>query len=203
MRATAEGFPLLRHNVFFGADYAAEFAAVFHQNRLPADPTVYVCAQDRHEDEGPGAPERLLCLVNAPPTGDSRPPTEPEMDQCQATMTARLARCGLALLPTGSVRTGPAEWERLFPATGGALYGPAQHGWRASFSRPGARSRMAGLYLAGGSAHPGPGVPMAALSGRFAAAAMLSDLGSTSRSRPGGMSGGTSTRSPRTVTASP
>ena len=69
--------------------------------------------------------------------------------------------------------TTPTDFERLFPATGGALYGRASHGWMASFQRPGARSRLPGLYLAGGSVHPGPGVPMAALSGRLAAASLL------------------------------
>ena len=67
--------------------------------------------------------------------------------------------------------TTPADFNRLFPATGGALYGRSSHGWTASFQRPGARTRIPGLYLAGGSTHPGPGVPMAALSGRSAAAA--------------------------------
>jgi len=46
----------------------------------------------------------------------------------------------------------------------------------AAFRRPGSRSALAGLYLAGGSVHPGPGVPMAALSGRLAAARLLADL---------------------------
>ena len=83
--------------------------------------------------------------------------------------------------PARSVVTTPTDFNRLFPATGGALYGQASHGWMASFSRPGARSTMPGLYLAGGSTHPGPGVPMAALSGRFAAAAVLADRASASR----------------------
>ena len=81
----------------------------------------------------------------------------------------------------GTVVTTPTDFDRLFPATGGALYGQASHGWRASFERPGARTRLAGLYLAGGSTHPGPGVPMAALSGQHAAACLLTDLGSTDR----------------------
>jgi 1-hydroxycarotenoid 3,4-desaturase len=45
----------------------------------------------------------------------------------------------------------------------------------ASFARPGAASRIPGLYLAGGSVHPGPGVPMAVMSGRLAAQRIMSD----------------------------
>ena len=79
--------------------------------------------------------------------------------------------------------TTPAQFHRLFPGTGGALYGAASHGWMALFSRPGSSSRLPGLYLAGGSVHPGPGVPMAAMSGRLAAETLLAHLDSTSRSR--------------------
>src|SRR5580698_8310937 len=94
--------------------------------------------------------------------------------------------------------TAPHHFPRLFPSTGGALYGPAQHNWRASFRRPGARSRLPGLYLAGGSVHPGPGLPMAALSGRQAALALISDLASMKSSFPAAMPGGMSTPSAMT-----
>jgi 1-hydroxycarotenoid 3,4-desaturase len=52
----------------------------------------------------------------------------------------------------------------------------ASHGANATFQRPAAVTRIPGLYFAGGSVHPGAGVPMAAMSGRLAAARVLEDL---------------------------
>jgi 1-hydroxycarotenoid 3,4-desaturase len=71
------------------------------------------------------------------------------------------------------VRTDPAAWEQRFAGTGGALYGRALAGWKDSFARPGAKTKLPGFYLAGGGVHPGPGLPMAATSGRIAAQCVL------------------------------
>lgn len=177
-------YPLVRHNVFFSHDYAKEFKELFQQSVLPTEPTVYVCAQDR-DDQGhaPPGPERFLILVNAPATGDQNRPTTSEIERCEAAAFSLLSRAGLDFphYTAPPVVTTPIEFDRLFPATGGALYGPASHGMTSPFNRVASRTKIAGLYLAGGAAHPGAGVPMAALSGRLAAKAVEQDLGSTKR----------------------
>ncbi len=202
MNASAAGFPLVRHNVFFDKDYRSEFDDIFRRRRLPQQGTVYVCAQDRLDDaSGPAGPERLLCLVNAPADGDTRPFDVQETDPCEHRSLALLRQCGLTLQAQAHqvVRTTPADFHRLFPATGGALYGPATHGWMSAFTKPASTSRVPGLYLAGGSVHPGPGVPMAAMSGHLAAATLMAHLDSTSRSRRVVISGGTSMPSATTA----
>lgn len=201
--APTSGFELSHHNVFFSNNYTAEFDDVFQHGRTPRAPTVYVCAQDRRDGESHprDAPERLLCLINAPANGTTpihAPPTlDPEeIASCQSRTFQQLARCGLSVQAQAAttVVTSPQDFEQRFPGTGGALYGPASHGWMAPFQRPSSRSRLKGLYLAGGSTHPGAGVPMATLSGRAAARSVLTDLASTSPSRTAAIPGGISTR---------
>jgi 1-hydroxycarotenoid 3,4-desaturase len=196
LNAPTSGFPLTRHNVFFSRDYVREFKDISQRGSIPDEPTIYVCAQDRGDDDCEiTGPERLFCLVNAPARGDTDPLSNEEIERCRETTFTLLSRHGLqvdrsmAELDT----TDPMQFERLFPGTGGALYGPASHGWRASFTRPGVKTKIAGLYLAGGSVHPGAGVPMAATSGRWAAATLLSDFASTGKSPTMAISGGTST----------
>ncbi len=183
-----KGFSLSRHNVFFSRDYQREFNEL--ASGYPTEPTVYICAQDR--DGHQGGPERLLLLVNSPANGDFAPQASAEVERA---MCRKLADCGLILdwNQEHIIMTDPARFGRLFPATGGALYGRASHGWMASFQRPAARTAVPGLYLAGGSVHPGPGAPMAALSGLLAAESLMMSKASTRRFRPAAITGGIST----------
>ena len=188
--AQTTGVTLLPHNVFFRrGSYGDEFDAIFKAGRLPARPTVYVRAQDRDRAAAVDGPERLFCIMNAPPTGDTTR-FDREVASCRAAARELFAACGLDvdLSDANSEVATPNHYAELFPHTGGALYGGVTHSIWAPLRRPAARSRMRGLYLAGGSVHPGAGVPMAAMSGRLAAAAVLEDVGlapsSTSDERP-------------------
>jgi 1-hydroxycarotenoid 3,4-desaturase len=188
------GFPLAHHNVFFSGDYPAEFEALFGQRRLAADPTVYVCAQDRvaHDDQALEGDERLFVIVNAPAAADTAALTTKEVERCERAMFSRLAKAGLAIAPRAMVVTTPSSFEQLAPGTGGSIYGAAAHGPFSALARPSSQTKLPGLFLAGGSVHPGPGVPMAALCGRTAARAVLRDLASMCRSHPVAMVGSTS-----------
>jgi 1-hydroxycarotenoid 3,4-desaturase len=177
------GFPLLHHNVFFAEDYAEEFDAIFRRRAICAAPTVYICAQDRGIGEvAEGLPERLLLLINAPADGDKRDFGAEVPELAQRTMDL-LRDCGLELgLPEDhATPTTPTGFDALFPASGGALYGRAGHGATGTFARPGGVTQLPGLYTAGGSVHPGAGIPMAAMSGRLAAARVMEDLAGGAR----------------------
>jgi 1-hydroxycarotenoid 3,4-desaturase len=192
--AKAKGVALDRHNVFFHKQYASEFDDIFKHKRLPRNPTVYVCAQDQPGHPNADEPQRLLCLVNAPAVGDQDSLQEEAIAQCQEESFQNLERLGLKLEinATNCVRTSPQEFHQRFPASGGALYGQATHGWTSIFSRPGSKTPLPGLFLAGGSVHPGPGVPMAAMSGRLAAEDLMASHGLTNMFQKTATSGGTS-----------
>jgi len=171
-----DDFPLAHHNVFFGSDYRAEFSAIFDSGSICDQPTVYVCAQDRGAGRSrpDGEPERLFVLINAPPTelGDD------VVARAQNNAFELLHRQGLTidLAATPHARQLPQDFDKRFPDSQGAIYGWPTHGWFGSFRRGGATTKIPGLFCAGGTVHPGPGVPMAALSGRIAARAALSYL---------------------------
>lgn len=199
MLAEVDGVELDFHNVAFSADYRREFDELA-DGHAPAQPTVYVCAQDRGPgDARPRDVERLFCLTNAPPLHRGGPCEE---STCRAAMMEGLARCGVTLRfePTKVHATTNAAFAEAFPCSQGALYGPATHGVWAPFRRAPSRTKWPNLHLVGGSSHPGAGVPMVMLGGISAATRILADLHSTRASLPAAITGGTSTDSTTSAT---
>lgn len=189
--ATPRGRELAHHNVLFADDAASEFDDL-KAGRIPQNPSLYICAEDRGQGHAPPPLERFEIITNAPARPQNH--TDKDLQSWHETIIQRMQSFDLTFTPSPDLETitTPAMFDRLFPQTQGALYGQSPHGMMAAFHRPTARSTIPGLYLVGGGAHPGAGVPMATLSARHAAGAILGDLISTSTLgrmvMPGGMS---------------
>lgn len=195
--AKPSGADLQHHNVFFGEQQHREFDAVA-RGEVPSDPTLYVCAQDRGDSTTPPETERFEIIMNGAPVSAKAQANAEEFSQCQTQTFQTLQRMNLRfdVIPKRISLITPTDFATRFPGSDGSLYGRSPQGMMATFQRPTARSRIPGLYLAGGGVHPGAGLPMASLSGQHAAAAILTDLASTSRSPRTVTRGGTSTASP-------
>ena len=143
-------------------------------------------------------PLQIKPLNDTPQTPTPVPPgcaPDPkEAHLCRIKTFHRLTQFGLTFTPEPDAAslTTPHLLAQMYPGSQGAIYGRSPHGALASFQRPGARTALPGLYLAGGGCHPGAGVPMAAMSGKHAAEAMLGDLALMSGSIPTAMPGGMS-----------
>ncbi len=194
--AKPHGAPLIHHNIFFSADPRGEFGPI-GRGQMPEQPSLYICAQDRATAARPPGLERFEIIVNAPSGASPQPE---DFAQCHTRTFQRLKSFDLRLSPSPEAKalTTPARLAALYPGSQGAIYGRSPEGLLAAFQRPGAVTRLPGLYLAGGGAHPGAGVPMAALSGRHAAEAIMQARTSGSRWGRTATLGGMSMASART-----
>jgi phytoene desaturase len=173
-------FPqLAHHTVFFSDDYPREFRQLF-RDRVPLDrPTVYVCCPSGSvpRDAPPGQ-SALFVMANAP----AGAPADAWDDAAGYgdLLIERLEACGLEDLARRIVlrrEFTPRDFEREYGAPGGTIYGAVSHGQRAVLGRqPNRDPAIPNLYFAGGSAHPGGGVPIVLLSGRIVARLVLSDF---------------------------
>jgi phytoene desaturase len=168
---------LAHHTVLFPEDYDAEFDAVFGSDGAPRpvpDPTVYVSAPDDPALRPDDGSESWFVLVNAPrhdPDGGVDWEEPGLADRYAARVLDVLARRGLDVrdrVRWSVVRT-PADLARDTGSVGGSIYGTSSNGARAAFLRPANASPVPGLYLVGGSSHPGGGLPLVALSAEIVA----------------------------------
>jgi phytoene desaturase len=162
------------HTVLFPESYDAEFDSIFGGRPQPVDdPAIYIC-NPVDPAMRPEAGEAWFVLVNAP-----RHAPASGVDWCAAGIAESYADRVLDVLASRGldvrdrllwrvVRT-PADLERETRSPGGSIYGSSSNGPRAAFLRPANRSPIPGLFLVGGSAHPGGGLPLVGLSAEIVA----------------------------------
>jgi phytoene dehydrogenase-like protein len=180
---------LTHHTVVFPPDYDDEFDSVFgtgrHRDAGPRpvpDPTLYISAPDDSAMRPDDDSEAWFVLVNAPRqvrAGEEEAAGGRGVDWDAAGVRDAYADRVLAVLAERGldvrdrilwreIRT-PADLERDTASVGGSIYGTSSNGLRAAFLRPANRSPVPGLFLVGGSSHPGGGLPLVGLSAAIVA----------------------------------
>ena len=168
---------LRHHNVWFPRDYDGEFDALFGRTASAVDdPAIYVCAPDDPRMRPDDDSEAWFVLVNAPRHGDGSGRTvdwdAPGFaERYAAHVLARLADRGTDIrdrILWQETRT-PADLARSTRAPGGSIYGTSSNGARAAFQRPANQSPVPGLFLVGGSSHPGGGLPLVGMGAEIVA----------------------------------
>lgn len=177
---------LAHHNFVFSRDPEEEFRAIYDEGRPAPDPTAYIAAPARTEPGvAPEGGEALYVLVHTPYLRPGQDWRQMLPDYRRAILDKLGRTAGMTdiedRIRVEHVMT-PQDIHDRFRVLDGAIYGLASHGKVLGAFKPGNRSRQVpGLYLAGGSAHPGPGMPMALMSGWIAADSLDQDAGGAGR----------------------
>jgi phytoene desaturase len=181
--------PLLHHNFVFSRDPHEEFEAIYRRGQPAPDPTCYVCAPSITEPEvAPPGGEALYILVHTPYLRPDHDWKRMYGDYRRVIIDKLARTAGLGNLER-HIRVErwltPADIHERYSVLNGAIYGLASHGKFFGAFKPGnRRADVPGLYLSGGAAHPGPGMPMVLMSGWIAADALDRDANMSNQRLP-------------------
>jgi len=172
---------LLHHDFVFSRDPEEEFDFIYRRGEPAPDPTCYIAAPSATDPSvAPEGGEALYVLVHTPylrPHHDwsQMLPAYRQVIIEKLKRTADMADIESRIVFERHLT--PQDIHDRYKVLNGAIYGLASHGRFMGAFKPGNRSRQVrGLYLAGGAAHPGPGMPMVMMSGWIAADALDQDL---------------------------
>jgi len=166
-------FPeLAHHNIIFSRDYELEFSQIFKEFRAPDDPTIYIAISSKSDPiHAPAGCENWFVLLNMPYLQQGQD-WEKEKERMKEIVLRKLQEFNLDI--SGNIVTEkaitPADFYELYASNRGSIYGLSSNSRLTAFRRPANRSRLIhGLYFAGGSTHPGGGIPLVLLSGKISA----------------------------------
>ncbi len=168
------GFSLNHHTILFPENYDDEFESIFTLKRPVGNPTIYLCAPADPEMVKAEGHQGVGILVNAPIHSENPAIgfdwSDREFAQSYAqSILNQIEDRGIGLrdyIDTIEIRT-PLDLQNAVNAPGGAIYGTSSNGPRAAFLRARNRSPIKNLFLVGGSAHPGGGLPLVGLGGEM------------------------------------
>ncbi len=156
---------LAHHNISFCSDYPAEFRDI-RAGKFPQDPTLYISISSKTDPrDAPKDSENWFVMANAPALNGEG------LDEAAYAKTIVNLLEHRGLLKRSAIRfmhsLGPGHLAQF--AHRGSIYGAAPHSLLRTL-RPAQRIwGVDNLVLAGGTVHPGGGMPLAMLSGKYAA----------------------------------
>jgi phytoene desaturase len=165
-------YPALAHrNVFFSANYRAEFDAIFNRREPAPEPGIYVANTSRSDpSQAPPGHSTLFVMVNAPAL-DTDSDWAAWKGPYRNKIVGMLERAGLEGLGSRIVfeqSITPEDLRDRYNAWQGSIYGLSSNSRATAFLRPPNRAPGLGnVFFVGGSVHPGGGIPLVLLSARL------------------------------------
>lgn len=158
------------HNVFFSDDYRAEFRHLFRTGDISDDPTVYLFISSKAvAGDAPEGCENWYVMVNAP--ADCGQDWKEIVARTRERIIRKLGRAlgrEIASSIAGERICTPSDIEQRTMSACGALYGASSNSMLAAFLRhPNSLSSVRNLHFAGGSVHPGGGIPLCLASAKI------------------------------------
>jgi phytoene desaturase len=177
-------FPqLYHHNVFLAEPYKEGFDKIFIDKTLSETPSFYVHAPVTSDPSA--APEGQDTLTILVPVGHMDSTKQQDwqalMDTTRRFVLKRLSQEGMEDLEAHikfELTAHPGDWNTHFNVTKGAVFGSLSHSLlQMGYFRPHNRhNRYKNLYFAGGSTHPGNGVPLVLLSAQLTSERIAADV---------------------------
>ncbi|MDZ4150051.1 phytoene desaturase family protein [Methylicorpusculum sp.] len=175
-------YPQLAHHNFFYSEHPREhFNAVFHDNKLSDDPTIYLVAPVKSDPtQAPPGCEIIKILPHIPHLNPEQPLTAEDYAAMRERVLIKLERMGLTDLRKHIVCEEywtPIDIEQRYYSNQGSIYGVVADRFKnLGFKIPQRSKDISNLYFVGGSVNPGGGMPMVTLSGQLVRDKILADL---------------------------
>jgi phytoene desaturase len=160
------------HNIFFSAEYEKEFEAIFKNESLFLDPTIYINITSKYnKSDAPPDSENWFVMINTP--NNTGQDWDKWITIARENIIQKLERIlGKAIREhiVCEQVLDPRSIESKTSSYRGSLYGNASNNRYAAFLRhANFHSEIKGLYFCGGSVHPGGGIPLCLNSGKIVA----------------------------------
>lgn len=158
------------HNIFFSADYEAEFNHIWQEKDISPDPTVYVNITSKYKpDDAPPGCENWFVMINVPAnTGQN---WDELINAARENILAKLSNQlgeDISKLIISETVLDPRGIESKTSSYQGSIYGTSSNSKFAAFLRHANKSaKINNLYFCGGSVHPGGGIPLCLLSAKI------------------------------------